>query len=48
MGVFDEPWLGIPPTHKIAILRYAECLRADGGRITGVTGFWFFDMRSTA
>ncbi|MEL7449617.1 MAG: ester cyclase [Pseudomonadota bacterium] len=31
MGLFDQPWLGIPPTGKIAFLRYAEfsCVR-DG------------------
>lgn len=39
MGLFDRPFLGIPPTGRIAMLRYAEfnCLR--DGRIARI-GFW--------
>jgi hypothetical protein len=39
MGLFDHAWLGIPPTRKMAMLRYAEfhCIRE--GRITR-SGFW--------
>lgn len=33
MGLFDEPWLGIAPTGKIAFLRYAEFHRVEGGKI---------------
>jgi predicted ester cyclase len=33
MGLFDRPWLGIPPTGKIAMLRYAAFHRIDGARI---------------
>lgn len=33
MGLFDEPWLGITPTGKIAFLRYAEFHRVEGGKI---------------
>ncbi len=33
MGLFDAPWLGIPPTGKIALLPYCEFHRIDGGRI---------------
>ena len=33
MGLFDAPWLGIPPTRRIACLRYAEFNRVEGGRI---------------
>lgn len=42
MGVFDEPWLGVKPTHKIAMLRYAEFNCVVDGKITqsGV----FFDL----
>jgi hypothetical protein len=42
MGLFDAPWLGIQPTSKIAMLRYAEfnCVRA--GRIT--QSAMFFDI----
>ena len=34
MGLFDAPWLGIRPTGKIAMLRYCEFNRVEGGRIT--------------
>jgi ketosteroid isomerase-like protein len=34
MGLFDQPWLGIAPTGKMAFLRYCEFNRVDGGRIT--------------
>ena len=33
MGLFDSPWLGIPPTGKIALLRHCEFHRIEGGRI---------------
>ncbi|MEO0945478.1 MAG: ester cyclase [Pseudomonadota bacterium] len=33
MGLFDTPWLGIPPTGKLAMLRYAAFHRVEGGRI---------------
>ena len=33
MGLFDRPWLGIRPTGRIAMLRYAEFDRVEGGRI---------------
>jgi hypothetical protein len=33
MGLFDRAWLGIPPTHKMAFLRYVEFHRVDGGQI---------------
>jgi hypothetical protein len=34
MGLFDHSWLGIPPTRKIAMLRFAEFHRVQDGRIT--------------
>ncbi len=34
MGLFDAPWLGIQPTGKIAMLRYAEFHKVAGGKIT--------------
>ncbi|MEL7186554.1 MAG: nuclear transport factor 2 family protein [Pseudomonadota bacterium] len=34
MGLFDNDWLGIPATQKLAMLRYAEFHRVDGDRIT--------------
>lgn len=42
MGLFDAPFLGIPATRKIAMLRYAEFNRIEDGKITEV-GF-FFDI----
>jgi hypothetical protein len=33
LGLFDAPWLGIPPTRKIAMLRFAEFHRVERGRI---------------
>jgi hypothetical protein len=33
MGLFDLPWLGIAPTRKIAMLRFAEFHRVESGRI---------------
>jgi len=33
MGLFDEPWLDIPPTGKIASLRFAEFHQVDGDKI---------------
>ncbi len=34
MGLFDEDWLGIPATRKLAFLRYAEFSRVEGDTIT--------------
>lgn len=34
MGLFDVDWLGIPQTHKIANLRYAEFNCVEEGKIT--------------
>ena len=42
MGLFDHSWLGIPPTRKIAMFRYAEFLRIDEGKITDIA--MFFDI----
>jgi predicted ester cyclase len=33
LGRFDQPWLGILPTRKIVMLRFAEFHRVDGDRI---------------
>ena len=33
MALFDSPWLGIAPTGKLVMLRYAEFHRVEGGRI---------------
>ncbi len=33
LGLFDSSWLGIRPTQRIAMLRYCEFHRVEGGRI---------------
>ena len=42
MGLFDRSWLGIPPTGKIAMLRYCEFHRVEKGRITETA--MYFDI----
>jgi len=42
MGLFDEEWLGIPPSGKIAMLRYCEFHRVEGDKITETA--MFFDI----
>jgi hypothetical protein len=39
MGLFDQPWLGIRPTQRIAMLRYCEFNRVEGGRIVETAMF---------
>lgn len=33
LGLFDRPWLDIPPTRKMCFLRYAEFHRVNNGQI---------------
>ncbi len=42
MGLFDEPWLGIRPTGRMAFLRYCEFNRVEDGKITETA--MFFDI----
>jgi len=42
MGLFDAPWLGIAPTGKLAMLRYAEFCCVEQGKIT--KSALFFDI----
>ncbi len=42
MGLFDKPWLGIPPTGKMAFLRYSEFHRIEDGRIAETA--MYFDI----
>jgi predicted ester cyclase len=42
VGLFDQPWLGIAPTGKMAFLRYAEFSRVEGGRIVDTA--MYFDI----
>lgn len=42
IGLFDKPWLGIPPTGRMAFLRYAEFHRIQDGRLSA--GAFFCDI----
>ncbi len=42
VGLFDRPWLGIPPTGRMVFLRYATFFQVDGGRITDIA--MYFDI----
>ena len=42
MGLFDHAWLGIAPTGKIAMLRYCEFNKVEGGKITETA--MYFDI----
>ena len=42
MGLFDEPWIGIPPTGKVAMLRYATFHRVATDRIAETA--MYFDI----
>jgi len=42
MGLFDAPWLGIRPTRKIAMQRYAAFHRVENGQIAETA--MFFDI----
>lgn len=42
VGLFDAPFLGIPPTGKMAFLRYCSFLKVEGGEITDIA--MFFDL----
>jgi predicted ester cyclase len=39
MGLFDAPWLGIRPTRKLVMLRYAEFHRVEDGQIVETAQF---------
>ncbi|SCZ61998.1 SnoaL-like polyketide cyclase [Epibacterium ulvae] len=42
MGLFDQPWLGIPATGKLAFLRFCAFHRVDGDKI--VETAMYFDL----
>lgn len=42
VGLFDQPWLGIRPTRKMAFLRYCEFHRIEQGKITETA--MYFDI----
>jgi hypothetical protein len=39
LGLFDAPWLGIRPTRKLVMLRYAEFHHVRDGRIVETAQF---------
>lgn len=39
MGLFDQPFLGIRPTNRIALMRYVEFNRVEGDKITETAFF---------
>lgn len=39
MGLFDQPWLGIQPSQRIVMLRYAEFNKVENGKITETAMF---------
>ncbi len=40
MGLFAAPFLGIPPTNRLAHMRYHEFFRLEDGRITEMQAIW--------
>ena len=42
MGIFENPWLDIPPTGKIVFIRYAEFNKIQDGKISETA--FFFDI----
>jgi len=42
LGLFDQPWLGIPPSGQMAHLRYADFYSIEKGKIT--RGAFFCDV----
>ena len=42
MGLFDDEWLGIAPTGKMAFLRYCEFNKVEDGRVTETA--MYFDI----
>ena len=39
-GVFERPWLGIPPTGHLVTMRYIEFFRIDGDQIVEMKLLW--------
>ncbi len=40
MGVFEQPWLDIPPTQHIVAMRYHEFFRIEDDRIVEMQALW--------
>lgn len=39
-GVFENPWLDIPPTRHLVTMRYCEFFRIDGEKIVAMHALW--------
>ena len=39
-GVFERPWLGIPPTRHVIFMRYHEFFRVENGRVVEMQAVW--------
>ncbi|MBO9394039.1 ester cyclase [Caldilinea sp.] len=40
IGVFERPWLGIPPTQHIIAMRYHEFFRMEAGQVVEMQALW--------
>lgn len=40
LGVFEQPWLGIPPTRQAVAMRYHEFFRVAGNRVVEMQAVW--------
>ncbi len=40
VGVFERPWLGIPPTQHLAAMRFHEFYRVQDGRVVEMQAIW--------
>ena len=40
MGVFEQPWLDIPPTRHAVAMRYHEFFRVEDGKVVEMQALW--------
>ncbi len=40
LGVFEQPWLNIPPTRQLVAMRYHEFFRVEDDRIVEIQAVW--------
>lgn len=40
VGVFERPWLDIPPTQHLVAMRFHEFFRIEGGKVVEMQGIW--------
>lgn len=40
MGVFEKPWLDIPPTRHVTAMRYHEFFRIEAGQVVEMQALW--------